>query len=181
MMDVHIVHILMMNTSTFVTYDSKNFHFIGSIPEVQLARVPLDNEIIRIYRQIPLQGERSIPPSLQIVLDVGDAPKRVGMKRKAKVFEEVVYAKSKPKQQLRKSKVIVVDVDSEDHMLSNVCIDDDFQIENDTTNISNMMKNTTKPIFNTEILKISTLIPTSNVTTPVAIQTKSKKKLDYVG
>lgn len=77
--------------------------------------------------------------------------------------------------------MIVVDVDSEDHMLSNVCIDDDFQIENDTTNISNMMKNTTKPIFNTEILKISTLIPTSNVTTPVAIQTKSKKKLDYVG
>lgn len=58
----------------------------------------MDNEIIRIYRQIPLQGERSIPPSLQIVLDVGDAPKRVGMKRKAKVFEEVVYAKSKPKQ-----------------------------------------------------------------------------------
>ncbi|CAH1433602.1 unnamed protein product [Lactuca virosa] len=56
MKDVVINVIPKMQTTTFVTSDPKNFDFIGSIPEVMLARVLLDNDIIKAYWTLQATG-----------------------------------------------------------------------------------------------------------------------------
>lgn len=41
-----------------------------------LARVPLDNTIIKSYKKISNSGVREIPASLQVTIDTVDIPKR---------------------------------------------------------------------------------------------------------
>lgn len=65
-------------TATFFTVDPNNFNFIGSFPEVMLARVPSDNDIIMAYRQILNSGVREVPTSLQTTLETVDMTKRGG-------------------------------------------------------------------------------------------------------
>lgn len=52
MKDCVIVVIPRMETTTLSTYDPKNFDFVGSILEVMLARVPSDNDIIKVYKEL---------------------------------------------------------------------------------------------------------------------------------
>ncbi|CAH1421347.1 unnamed protein product [Lactuca virosa] len=85
-----------MNVGTFLTTDDTNFSHIGSVMEVILAKVPSNNEIIKLYKFIPKFDERGIPTSLQTILDVGVVLRRVRGKRKMKVVEEVFTTKSKP-------------------------------------------------------------------------------------
>lgn len=63
--------------------DPQKFDFVGSIPDVLLEKVPLDNAIIRAYRKSSLFSVRPIPAELQKIIDEGDEPKRV-RKRKTK-------------------------------------------------------------------------------------------------
>lgn len=60
----------------FLTSDPKYFIFAYSIAEVMLARVPLDNTIIKSYKKISNSGVREIPASLQVTIDTVDIPKR---------------------------------------------------------------------------------------------------------
>lgn len=46
MVDAMMADIQKMSTSMFVTSYSKNFHYVGSVLEVMLARVPMDSDII---------------------------------------------------------------------------------------------------------------------------------------
>lgn len=62
-------------TTTFVMLDPRNLEFIGSIPDVMLKKVPLDNAIIRSYRKFPSSGVRPIPAELKKVVDEGDKTK----------------------------------------------------------------------------------------------------------
>lgn len=48
MADVQLAKLLILNTSTFVTTDAENFHYIGAIPDVMLNKVPVNNEIVEI-------------------------------------------------------------------------------------------------------------------------------------
>ncbi|CAH1414690.1 unnamed protein product [Lactuca virosa] len=89
MNDVMIIDTPKMQTAMCVNSDPKNFNFVGSIPEVMLARVPLDTVFIQEYRKNPNIVDREVLASLQVILDVGDVPKRGGTKRKAKVAEVV--------------------------------------------------------------------------------------------
>ncbi|CAH1442762.1 unnamed protein product [Lactuca virosa] len=80
-----------------------------------MSRLPLDNVIIKAYREIPDSGVCEIPASLQATLDVVDVPKRGG-KRKAKTTGGV---SKKPKQQRKtKSKPAMFDEASEDRTQS---------------------------------------------------------------
>ncbi|CAH1413867.1 unnamed protein product [Lactuca virosa] len=63
MKDSLIAEILMLQTTTFVMSDPRNFEFVGSIPKVLMKRVLLDNAIIRAYRKLPSSGVRQIPES----------------------------------------------------------------------------------------------------------------------
>ncbi|CAH1443868.1 unnamed protein product [Lactuca virosa] len=76
MKDFVVVVILKMHTTTFVTFDPKNFNYVGSILKVMLPRVPFDNDIIKAYREIPNSGVREIPASLQAALATVDALKK---------------------------------------------------------------------------------------------------------
>lgn len=79
MVDAMMADIQKMSTSMFVTSYSKNFHYVGSVLEVMLARVPMDSDIIQAWRQITKFGAKEISLALQAILDVGDAPKRGGV------------------------------------------------------------------------------------------------------
>lgn len=83
MKDVLGFQISKMQTTTFVTSDPKSFNLFGSIPEVILARVPLDNDIINAYRGILNYVIREILVSLRAALAIVDIQKR-GRKRKTK-------------------------------------------------------------------------------------------------
>ncbi|CAI9301846.1 unnamed protein product [Lactuca saligna] len=70
--DVVVIEILKMQTTTFVTSDPKNFNFICSIPEVMLDSVPLDNDIIKSYKEILNSGkpkQQRKPKYKQAVID----------------------------------------------------------------------------------------------------------------
>lgn len=69
-----------------------------------LSTVPMENEIISIYRKIPSKDERIVQPSLQVVFNVGDAPKRVYVKRNAKVIKEDAPVKSKDQRNLKRKR-----------------------------------------------------------------------------
>lgn len=58
-----------LQPTTFVTYDPRNFQFIGSIPEEILVKVPKDNVIVTKYRKLPLSGVCLILDDLQTLLD----------------------------------------------------------------------------------------------------------------
>nr|KAJ0184447.1 hypothetical protein LSAT_V11C900494330 [Lactuca sativa] len=59
MTDSLIAATLTLQTTTFVMSDPRNFAFVGSIPEVMLEKVPVNNDIIRAYRKLPSSGVRS--------------------------------------------------------------------------------------------------------------------------
>ncbi|CAH1449860.1 unnamed protein product [Lactuca virosa] len=103
-----------MKIASFVNFDLKNFNFVGSIPEVMLARIPLDNVIIQGYRKIPNSGVHKVHALLQGILDASDVPKRGGTKRKVKEAEGV-SKKVKSKIKL-KSKPVVMDAESEERI-----------------------------------------------------------------
>ncbi|CAH1433979.1 unnamed protein product [Lactuca virosa] len=122
--------------------------------------------------KIPSSRKRSIPPSLQDTLDVGDVPKRFGMKWEGKDTDDQVSkkVKSQRKSNSKNSKPSVIDEDSEERTQSDICVED-IQNKEDTTNTSWLQPNVLKPIATFEIGKISTppsssqVIPTG-ATTP---------------
>ena len=75
MKDSLIAEIPTLQTTTSVMLDPKNFEFVGSIMEVLLKRVPLDNAIIRAYQKLPSSGVRPIPAELKKVIDEGEKMK----------------------------------------------------------------------------------------------------------
>ncbi|CAH1423323.1 unnamed protein product [Lactuca virosa] len=173
MVDVDMANIQKINTSTFVTSDSRNFHIIGLIPEVMLARVLMDGKIIQIYSEIPKFGERAIPPALQAILDVGDAPKWVGVKKKENSVAEVQSTKSKApkKRQTKKFKPTIFNEESDD-TLTDVRINDDIQTGDTTTNECKIPKHTPGQEVHNETPKVSTPIPTTFVSTFVENQSE---------
>ncbi|CAH1434085.1 unnamed protein product [Lactuca virosa] len=84
----------MMNIVTFVTSYLKNFHYVGSISDVMLVKVPQNNELI-VYREIPKRGERCMSPSMQVSLEAKNVHRRAGGKKKAKETGDDVLAKLK--------------------------------------------------------------------------------------
>lgn len=64
MQDSLMTDIPMLETTTFVMSDPKNFKFVGSIPEALLEKVPLDKPIIRAYRTLPSSGVHPIHAEL---------------------------------------------------------------------------------------------------------------------
>ncbi|CAI9294695.1 unnamed protein product [Lactuca saligna] len=70
-----IAEIPTLRTTKFVMSDPKNFEFVGSILEVLLKRVSLDNVIIRAYQKFPSFGVCPIPAELKKVVDEGDKTK----------------------------------------------------------------------------------------------------------
>ena len=64
MTDSLIAATLTLQTTTFVMSDPRNFAFVGSIPEVMLEKVPVNNDIIRAYRKLPSSGVRLISTDL---------------------------------------------------------------------------------------------------------------------
>ncbi|CAI9279877.1 unnamed protein product [Lactuca saligna] len=86
---------------TFFTTDPRNFDFVGSIPEVVMEKVPLNNVIIKAYQKLPLFGVRKIPFYLKKIIEVGGLLKRGG-KRKTKEAANVVATVSKKIKKLAK-------------------------------------------------------------------------------
>ncbi|CAI9293678.1 unnamed protein product [Lactuca saligna] len=128
----------------FVISDSRNFHFVGSIPEVILERVSIYSEIIQIYRKIPKLGERVIAPTLQVVLDAGDAPKR-------------------------KAKSTVVTEELDEDTISDVLFNDDIQTSDTTANESDIPKQTQQQVIQTETSKN----PILNLSQPPVVPNKA--------
>ncbi|CAH1436211.1 unnamed protein product [Lactuca virosa] len=89
-----------------------------------LSWVPSNNVKIRKYKKIPISGERQIPDDLKDILDVGDIPKRIGVKCKSKATVVVEASPKKNKKQRKtkskKSKPAIVDQDSEERTHNNV-------------------------------------------------------------
>lgn len=172
-----------MNVATFVATDYANFHHICAFAEVMLSKVHANNEIINIYRQIPKFGERSNLASLQIVLDIGDSQRRVGVKRKVEVVEEVVPAKLKRQRKLKKkAKIFVVDWESDEKTISDTYFTDTAQHEQDTARsseqptITEKLETSTIPtktisLDTSQIPKVSS-IPTT-ITTPLPPPTET--------
>lgn len=69
MKDSLIAEISILQTTTFVKSDPRNFEFVGSIPEVLLKRVPLENAIIKDYRKFPSSSGRAIHVELKKIID----------------------------------------------------------------------------------------------------------------
>lgn len=80
MIDVVIANIPKMQKSTFGNTNPKLLTFTGFIQEFMISRVPSDNVIIRKYKNILASSERPIPDVLKDILDVGNIPKRTGVK-----------------------------------------------------------------------------------------------------
>lgn len=77
-----------------MSYPTK-FTFVGSIPEVMLAKVPQGNVIINEYRNLPGFGARPMPDDLRNSIEEENKTKR-GAKRKGKVGpSEVVKTSNK--------------------------------------------------------------------------------------
>ncbi|CAI9284870.1 unnamed protein product [Lactuca saligna] len=63
-------------TSTFVMLDARNFDFVGKILDAMLVRVPLDNTIVREYRNLRSSGVRPMPADLRQLIDESTKLKR---------------------------------------------------------------------------------------------------------
>lgn len=74
-----------------------------------LSNMIMNNEIIRIYKQIPKYGKRSILTLLQTVLDVSVVKMRVGVKWKEKVMKEQVPTKPNSHRKLKKNAKVFAD------------------------------------------------------------------------
>lgn len=94
MTDSLMAEIPMMQTTTFVTTDPRNFDFVGSILEAIMEKVHLNNAIIRTYHKLPASGVQDIHTDLKKIIEVGDLPKRGG-KKKAKAIVTVSTTVSK--------------------------------------------------------------------------------------
>lgn len=94
MADVVISKIPKLQTFAFATSDPKHFTFIGSILEMILSRLPLENVIIKKYKKSPISGEQPIPDNLKASLDASDISKRTGVKRKGKDIVDAVPKKA---------------------------------------------------------------------------------------
>ncbi|CAH1412283.1 unnamed protein product [Lactuca virosa] len=156
------------STSTFVTSDPHNFDYFSYILEIMLAKVPMDSEVIRIYRQIPKFPEREISSALQTFLDAGDIPKRGGGKWKAKVvIDKPMKSKSHSKRPPKKVKPVVVTEESEEDTLSDIHLNDEF-FTDDATKTSEFPENNLELVSQPETVKLSTQIPTTNpIPTPI--------------
>lgn len=97
--DAHMVNFVVLNTSTFTSLNSKDFHYVGAISELMLKEVLAKNKVITIYRKIPKPGSRSMSHSMQVGLESTVSPKQTGGKRKRKLFKKVF-----PKRLLKKKK-----------------------------------------------------------------------------
>ena len=93
MKDPVMAEIPKLQTTTFVILDPQNFNFVGSIPEVMLAKVLMENDLIREYCSFPSFGIFPIPTELQVI-DAGDKPKGGG-KSKAKASSSEIVRVSK--------------------------------------------------------------------------------------
>ncbi|CAH1413759.1 unnamed protein product [Lactuca virosa] len=102
MYDAHMVNFFVLNTSTFTSLNSKDFHYIGAILELMLKEFLAKNEVITIYRKITKLGSRSMTHSMQTGLESTVSPKRTGGKRKRKIVQEGVSEKASKKQKKKK-------------------------------------------------------------------------------
>nr|KAJ0206901.1 hypothetical protein LSAT_V11C500287920 [Lactuca sativa] len=105
MNDSLMSEILILQTTTFVMSDPRNFKFVGSIPDVMLEKVPLDNAIIKDYRKLPSFGARPIPGELQKIID----EERRKRKAKAATSENIKLPKKakKPVQKPRSPSPVI--------------------------------------------------------------------------
>ncbi|CAH1421559.1 unnamed protein product [Lactuca virosa] len=150
MADAQMATFPVLNTTTFVLLTTKDFHYIGAIPEVLLKEVPSENEVISIYRKIRQQGPRPFSPTMQDDLESTIAPRRTSGKRKGKVVKEVVSHNPYKKQKKKKKKQISV-VDEDVKLTTGNNRNNDIVMFDDTTKSSdaNDQMNTTVPIATT--------------------------------
>lgn len=122
----------------------------------------MDNEIIQIYRKIPLFGEQSISVARQSVLDVGEDPKWGRVKRKAKaVFEgQPVKTKVPKNTHSKKVKSTAIHVELQIDTLSDVHLHEGIQI-GDVVNTSEIPTVTLEKVIQPQNAKVSTPIATT--------------------
>ncbi|CAI9271425.1 unnamed protein product [Lactuca saligna] len=94
MMDLLMADIPKLQSTTFIIIDPRNFNFVGSIPEVMLAKVSMENDLIREYCSLTSFGIFPIPIELQVI-DTGDKPKIGGKSKKKASSSEIVRVSKK--------------------------------------------------------------------------------------
>ncbi|CAI9289218.1 unnamed protein product [Lactuca saligna] len=67
--DVQMAIFVVLNTTTFSSFNVNDFYYIIEILEVMLKDVPVDNEVVSIYQKIPKPSLRYLSSSMQAALE----------------------------------------------------------------------------------------------------------------
>lgn len=112
----------MIQTSNFVTTGLRNFDFVGSIPQVMMEKVPLNNAINRSNWKLPLSGLREIPFNLKKIIKDGDLSNQGGKMKAKAVAIGVLTVSMKIKKIVKKTKspLPMFEDDSEEQTYSDV-------------------------------------------------------------